>query len=200
MTEQTELDPARRYQSDAARWDGHYQDGVHWRPLVGEEADLLDKHFAGGHGLRALDIACGTGDYAKALHGLGYAVTGVDFAPTAIAVARAAHPGLQFLELDIEEGNLARLDADYDLITCRLAYAFMRDKPAFLARVHHLLAPGGTFYVTTPVAARLPDHRRYIGITDADATELCAAGWGDVSVHDIDTIACYVLTRLELGR
>jgi len=65
-------------------------------------------HGAPGHGtLDALDVGCGTGFLALELAARGHRVTGVDFAPTMIAMARrkAAEAGaiIRFEEADAEQ-------------------------------------------------------------------------------------------------
>ncbi|WP_301662926.1 class I SAM-dependent DNA methyltransferase [Methanoculleus frigidifontis] len=47
-----------------------------------------------------LDLGCGTGHEAKRLHALGAAVTGIDFSPRSIAIARERTPECVFLEMD----------------------------------------------------------------------------------------------------
>ncbi len=47
-----------------------------------------------------LDLGCGTGHETKRLHALGAAVTGIDFSPRSIAVARERTPECVFLEMD----------------------------------------------------------------------------------------------------
>ncbi|MFF9896371.1 hypothetical protein [Streptomyces longispororuber] len=45
-------------------------------------------------------------------------------------------------------------EAAYAAITCLLVHRWIDDKAAFLHRVRHLLAPGGTFWVVTEIARR----------------------------------------------
>lgn len=57
-------------------------------PSLTEWATGLD-----GTGRRALVVGCGTGEDAEFLATLGFAVTGFDLAPTAIAAAKRLHAG-----------------------------------------------------------------------------------------------------------
>lgn len=184
--------------TDVSEWDAHYAAGKGFRLVTVEEMVLLEKNVGRGYGERALDVACGTGGYAAALHDLGFLTVGVDYSPTAIHQAKEKYPGLDFLELDIEHDDLARLHDDYDLITCRLGWAFMGDKPALLERLRGLLVPGGVLHITTPHAELLPDHRKDIGITAVDDEALRGAPWAETTTYDLpsyDTITCYVLRR-----
>ncbi|MFJ6636711.1 hypothetical protein ACIQMR_35905 [Streptomyces sp. NPDC091376] len=80
------------------------------------------------------------------------------------------------------------------IVTCRLVYRWIDDKAAFLGRVRHFLAPGGTFWVVTEITGRRPatDPLQDLGITPAQA-ELLTAGWSAVQTADLDVLRCYAL-------
>lgn len=67
----------------------------------------------------ALDLACGTGEFAVGLARQGIAATGVDRSPEMLAVARRrAHEGgvaVRFVQQDMRELDLADR---FDLVTC----------------------------------------------------------------------------------
>ena len=68
-----------------------------------------------GPGSRALDVATGTGDLAVELARRGAEVTGLDFAPAMLEIAREKAPGLTF-----EEGDALALDhpdGSFDAVT-----------------------------------------------------------------------------------
>jgi demethylmenaquinone methyltransferase/2-methoxy-6-polyprenyl-1,4-benzoquinol methylase len=92
-----------------------------------------------------VDVACGTGDLARAAATvLGASrVLGVDAAPAMIAAARAkpAPPGVRFAEGDLT--RLALDDASVDVVTAGYA---LRNAPALgpaLAELRRVLRPGG---------------------------------------------------------
>lgn len=64
-----------------------------------------------------LDAGCGIGHFSRLAHGLGYDVTGVDFSPRAVEIARdvASPPGLRF-----RVGKLAELPSApaSDVVMC----------------------------------------------------------------------------------
>ena len=65
--------------------------------------------------MRALDVATGTGDLAIELASRGAEVTGMDFAPAMLEIARAKAPEIAF-----EEGDALALcydDAEFDAVT-----------------------------------------------------------------------------------
>ncbi|MEB3050421.1 class I SAM-dependent methyltransferase [Mycolicibacter sp. MYC123] len=69
----------------------------------------------------ALDLGCGTGDNAIYLAQNGWTVTGVDFTPRALRIARdkaqAGKVSVRFLCVDITQLSGAGLGNDFDLVT-----------------------------------------------------------------------------------
>lgn len=168
----------------------------------GAEAGFLAESLGRGRGRTALDIGCGDGGLARHLHHrLGYRVTGVDCAPSALAAARAAEPGPEpapgpaWRLMDFGADDLEGLpEPAYAAVTCRLVYRWVDDKRAFLDRVRRVLAPGGVFWVVTKVAGRREegDPLKGLAITAAEA-EALTAGWSSVRVADVDVLRCYAL-------
>ncbi|MFD6247804.1 class I SAM-dependent methyltransferase, partial [Streptomyces roseolus] len=180
-------------------WEPLCHRGRLTRPLGQAEKQLMAEYLGPGAGRPALDIGSGDGGLARHLHHeLDYRTTGIDCSPSAITLAAAqdAGSGPTWQCLDIATGDLATLpDAAYALITCRLVYRWMDDKPGFLSRVRRLLAPGGTFWVVTEIAGRRTTTEPSLlglGIPPADA-ELLAAGWSVARTADLDVLRCYAL-------
>ncbi|WP_058042965.1 class I SAM-dependent methyltransferase [Streptomyces roseifaciens] len=176
-------------------WDGLWSAGHRYRPLDETETALLDRHAGAGRGRYALDIGSGDGTLTRHLARLGYRTTALDCAPTAIALAadQMAGEAVTFCCGDIEAPHPPPLpESAYALITARLVYAFIKDKPAFLDRVRSLLAPGGLLWVVTPMADRVPPDRASIGITITEE-ELLVSGWSVACAADMDNIRCFAL-------
>ncbi|WP_235990496.1 methyltransferase [Streptomyces ureilyticus] len=134
---------------------------------------------------------------ARYLHGhLGYRTTGIDCAPTAVALAADQHAdveGLTFQLLDFTAGGPNELRySSYALITCRLAYKFIGDKPRFLDRVRRLLTPGGIVWVVAELADRLDNEAVARGLSRAEVEEL-TTGWPAGHVEDLDRLICFRL-------
>ncbi|MFE1545779.1 class I SAM-dependent methyltransferase [Streptomyces microflavus] len=171
----------------STRWDAHYAAGLDFRPVLEEETATFDERVGAGNDRSALDIGCGTGGFARFLHGRGYTVLGIDYADAAITRANSHSPqkaGISFACRDAEEDSWEDLPV-FDLITCRLSYAFIDNKKEFLKKVKTHLAPCGIFYVMTPIVDALPVERKDTGITAEETQELCS-GWSTVEKSAID--------------
>ena len=118
--------------------------------LVEWAARLDETSRFDGKGKSALVVGCGTGDDAEFLAGLGFAVTGFDIAPTAIAAARRLHPDSS---VRYEVADLLDLPAEwsgaFDLVveiyTVQPLYGEVRARA--LAALPGPVAPGGTLLV-----------------------------------------------------
>ncbi|GAA0273002.1 hypothetical protein GCM10010302_08250 [Streptomyces polychromogenes] len=180
------------------QWHRHYADGHGFRPLGDAERALLAEHApvpAPEHGGRALDVGCGTGELAVHLASLGYAVDAVDYADSALERARArdTEGGVRWLRLDVERDDPAALHpAGYDLITLRLAYAFLRDRDRVLRSLGERLRAGGALVVITPTADRTPAERRDIAL-DEDEIARLRAGWARSTRREAEGLAVLVL-------
>ncbi|WP_243762147.1 methyltransferase, FxLD system [Streptomyces sp. Tu 3180] len=179
-----------------AYWSEHYNAGIRFRQLGDEEKGLLVKHAPAPEGGRALDACCGTGEMAAYLASLGYTLDGADFAEGALERARTEHAGVggvRWLCLDVEHDDLAALaEGGYDLITIRLAIAFVRDRARVLRRLAARLREGGMLIVITPVAERTPEERRHIALDESELAAL-VDGFAVCERFDAEGLAVLVL-------
>jgi SAM-dependent methyltransferase len=106
-------------------------------------------------GSRVLDAGCGTGiPTARQLAAAGHKVTGVDISQEMLRLARQDVPDAEFHHLDIADldlGGFAAVVAFFSLLMLPRA-----EIPGVLAKIHHLLEPGGHF-VLSMVEADLDD-------------------------------------------
>ena len=88
-------------------------------------------------GLRVLEIGCGSGDLLAMLKP-AYGV-GVDISAAMIAVAKARHPGLEFVAGDIEDNSvIAGLAGPFDVIVISDTIGNIDDCQAALDKLHRL--------------------------------------------------------------
>ena len=104
-----------------------------------------------GPGSRALDVATGTGDLAVELASRGASVTGIDFSPNMLDLARAKAPNIEF-----EEGDALALrfpDGEFDAVTVGFGARNFSDLDHGLSEMARVTKPGGRVVVleiTTP--------------------------------------------------
>jgi len=107
-----------------------------------ELLDFIEKNPPG----KAIDIGCGTGTNVITLAQAGWDVTGVDFAPRAIKIAKrkAGKVGIE-AELHVRDAtDLEGISGPFDLALDMGCFHSLGDKKAdYLSELDRLLAPGG---------------------------------------------------------
>jgi len=95
-----------------------------------------------------LDVACGTGEHARALAAAGFAVDGLDLDPTFVQIAKGKHPLGQFVVADMQDFNLSQR---YDACLClgsSIGYLKTLESVARALRCFEKhLSPGGVIVV-----------------------------------------------------
>jgi SAM-dependent methyltransferase len=133
----------------AAHFDADFGHSIRTR----EERAAWDRVFSlalgGREGLQALDIGCGTGFLSLELAARGHRVTGIDFAPAMLALAKekAANVGaaIQFEEADAE--NLPFAPGSFDLVITRHVLWTLPHPEAAISEWIRVLRPGGRLAV-----------------------------------------------------
>ena len=100
-----------------------------------------------GEGATALDVCCGQGIVAGGLASAGASVTGLDFSPAMLELARAGHPDIEFVEGDAT--SLPYDDQSFDIVTMGFGILHIPDSQAALKEAFRVLKPGGRFVYST---------------------------------------------------
>ncbi len=138
-----------------APWEG--ADRVELRALVSDGRCAPETLRRPGQlDARAIDLGCGAGSVSIELAEAGFAVTGVDFSPVALAKARRAatrrglrSERLRFVAGDLTAGHVAGVTGPFDLL---VDYGTLDDLPArgrraMAAYVARLARPGARFFL-----------------------------------------------------
>src|SRR5580692_4775694 len=143
-------------QQVAAHWGrraAHFDEDFGHSIRTPEERAAWNRVFVlavgGREGLDALDIGCGTGFLSLELAARGHRVTGIDFAPAMLALAKekAAHAGaaIRFEHADAE--NLPFAPASFDLVITRHVLWTLPHPEAAIDEWIRALRPGGRLAV-----------------------------------------------------
>jgi ubiquinone/menaquinone biosynthesis C-methylase UbiE len=89
----------------------------------------------------ALDLCCGQGNVAAGLIKAGAKVTGLDFSPAMLEMARVAVPEALFVEGDAMA--LSFEDQSFDAVTIGFGMPHVPDPPKVVAEARRVLRPGG---------------------------------------------------------
>ncbi|RKF14952.1 methyltransferase domain-containing protein [Roseovarius spongiae] len=94
-----------------------------------------------GPGCEALDLCCGHGNVACGLHAAGARVTGLDFSPAMLDLARDAVPGATFIEGDAMAAPFD--DAMFDAVTIGFGVPHIPHPGRTFAEAARVLRPDG---------------------------------------------------------
>lgn len=110
-------------------------------------SNILARHIASPENAHVLELACGTGEFTRALLALGCRVDGLDFSEGMMARAKAKHASkpVRFILGDAEAPMLP--NATYDAVVCRhLVWTLTAPRQAF-TEWWRVLRPGGVIVI-----------------------------------------------------
>jgi SAM-dependent methyltransferase len=155
-------------------------------------ADFLLDQLKPQSGQSVLDVACGPGTVTRKAAfqvGLSGRVTGCDFSPAMLELARSksVDGGAPIEYLECSADALDVPDDAYDVVTCQQGLQFFPDRPAALAEMRRALRPGGAVGIAVwcdivecpPFAALKSALGQILGTDAADAYGAGPWGFGD---------------------
>ncbi len=119
-----------------------------------EQCAFLDSALPDLQGKRVLELGCGTGRFSHELARRGAQVTGIDFSPLTLEVARknALEPSIQFVQGSIFEPPVTGpFDVAVSVATITLACRNTREVHTTLRALHQRLAPDGQALFLEPL-------------------------------------------------
>lgn len=129
----------------ADQFDAHMAHLGYCAPRILSE--VVETVIPGRHGLRVLDLGCGTGQAGAAFRDRAQRLDGVDLSPAMIDKARARGV-YDALEVGDLETTLAAPGDAYDLILAADVLVYLGDLARIMTAVAQRLTPGGVFCFT----------------------------------------------------
>ena len=114
-----------------------------------EAGELVVDRAGVAPGKDVLDVACGTGNATIPAARAGARVTGLDFAPALLDIAREQAADAM-VEIDFVEGDAQELpfgDASFDAVVSTFGHMFAPDHARAAAEMKRVLRPGGAIAV-----------------------------------------------------
>ncbi len=110
--------------------------------VTAQEYALVIESCGSLAGKRALDVGCGLGPLARALHALGGRVHGIDYVAATIAALRESDPAIDWTHEDVSSPSSDLMVRRYDVI-CACEVLQHVDPEQTLRMLWSLLEPGG---------------------------------------------------------
>jgi ubiquinone/menaquinone biosynthesis C-methylase UbiE len=145
-----------------------------------ELMDFIANHPAG----QAIDLGCGTGTNTLTLAKHGWQVTGVDFAPRAIRIAKRKlrQAGAQAQVMVGDVTRLKGISGPFDLALDLGCFHGIPARSAYLGELNRVLALGGYWLLYGMLKSEATEARP--GLTEADIDLISASGLRMVSRKD----------------
>ncbi|MDA7428283.1 class I SAM-dependent methyltransferase [Primorskyibacter aestuariivivens] len=130
--------------SDAALAQGYV---TYFGRTAEEIGDRLIAQCAIDDSMNVLDLCCGQGALTSQLLDAGHRVTGLDFSPPLLEMARRVAPGAEFIEGDAQDMPFDT--GRFDAVMCNFGMMHIPDQDKAMAEITRVLKPGGRFGMAT---------------------------------------------------
>ncbi len=134
------------WNANAEFWDHRMGEGNDFHRILIEPTQLKLLNIQNGQNI--LDVACGNGQFARKMAGLGAQITAIDFAENFIALARAkGGSNINYQVINAaSEIDLQKLSGQtFDSIVCTMALMDMENIEVLIKYCPQILKPGGIF-------------------------------------------------------
>jgi SAM-dependent methyltransferase len=108
-----------------------------------EQADAIERLVGARPRAEILDVACGFGRIAKALHDRGYRVTGIDASAAQLRLAQERNPGPRYVQCDMRQPPAGPYDVVINFFSSFGYFKERSDDIAALEAWFHVLRHGG---------------------------------------------------------
>ncbi len=142
-----------------------------------EVFEFIKTHRAG----HAIDIGCGTGTNVITLAKTGWQVTGFDFSPHAVQIAKRKikKAGVQARLFTDDAAHMKNVTAQFDLALDIGCFHSLENKADYLTHLERILAPDG-FWLLYGFLAQTANSAA-TGIADSDLSRISALGFSLLS-------------------
>ena len=117
-----------------------------WSNLTRQFIDPLLEVADITSGMKVLDVACGPGYVAGQIHKRGALVTGIDFSPAMITLAKKLYPGIDFREGDAQQLDFS--DSSFDRVVMNFGMLHLARPSEAIAEASRVLKKGGRYAFT----------------------------------------------------
>lgn len=94
--------------------------------------------------------------------------------------------------MDFESDPLDQLGGTkFDLITCKLVFAFIKNPDSFIERVKAMLANNGAFVIITPTYEQVDEKKQNIAVDHTNTLELLEKAFTYVNHFELDGLTVY---------
>jgi len=139
--------------SEVSGWELAYRSSpTRDREIPHEDAEPLHKLFSEHQVRRILDLGCGDGRHLHFYGRLGYEICGLDYAPTAIRLARQwlAEEGLSAELVCAKMTTIPWVDESFDAVICFqvINHGLIEGIRRTIREIYRVLRDGGWLFVT----------------------------------------------------
>ncbi len=123
-------------------WSAMYDRDCDGNPHLALVHDTLVRLVGAAPGMRVLDAGCGTGRYAAEFAARGAQVTGIDFSPRMLEVAREKLPQVTLRRCELRQ-RLPLRNGWFDRANCAQTLKHLQSRHGPFREFARVLKPGG---------------------------------------------------------